>query len=208
MEVPGCEVTGVHEPVCHVQPETARRGGLMSTIKTQKQIFLTRILRERDKFELLLNRVGYARRMTLKGVLGKWSVKDLLAHILAYEQYMADRLGEILQGEEYVPSRTQSALEAFLDEYGYPDFGSPLLEQDGPTEWVIEKYRNVSLEDVISQELQAFAAIMASLEKMNEEMMNRHQLYERVANNTYHLYREHIADIKRWLRSNTTYNQR
>jgi len=180
----------------------------MSTIKTQKQIFLTRILRERDKFELLLNRVGYARRMTLKGVLGKWSVKDLLAHILAYEQYMADRLGEILQGEEYVPSRTQSALEAFLDEYGYPDFGSPLLEQDGPTEWVIEKYRNVSLEDVISQELQAFAAIMASLEKMNEEMMNRHQLYERVANNTYHLYREHIADIKRWLRSNTTYNQR
>ena len=177
-------------------------------IKTQKQIFLTRIMRERDKFELLLNRVGYARRMTLKGVLGKWSVKDLLARVLAHEQYMADRLNEILQGEEYVPSRTQDALNAFLDEYGYPDFGSPLLEEDDPTEWVIEKYRNVSLEDVVSQELQAFVAILSSLEKMDEEMMNRHQLYDRVSNYTYHLYHEYIADIKRWLRSNTTYNQR
>ena len=176
-------------------------------IKTQKQIFLARIMHERDKFELLLNRVGYARRMTLKGVLGKWSVKDILAHIFAYEQYMADRLNEIVHGETYIPCKTQNALDAFLDEFGYPDFGSPLLDDDGPNEWVTEKYKNVSLEDVISQELQAFAAILSSLEKMNEEMMNRHNLYDRVANNTYRHYREHIADIKRWLRSNTTYNK-
>jgi len=179
----------------------------MAMIKTQKQIFLARIMHERDKFELLLNRVGYARRMTLKGVLGKWSVKDILAHIFAYEQYMADRLNEILHGETYIPCKTQNALDAFLDEFGYPDFGSPLLDDDGPNEWVTEKYKNVSLEDVISQELQAFAAILSSLEKMNEEMMNRHNLYDRVANNTYRHYREHIADIKRWLRSNTTYNK-
>ena len=55
-------------------------------LKTQ---FVERLLKERDKFELLLNRVGYARRMTLKGVSGKWSIKDILAHILAYEQYIA-----------------------------------------------------------------------------------------------------------------------
>jgi hypothetical protein len=179
----------------------------MAMIKTQKQIFLARIMHERDKFELLLNRVGYARRMTLKGVLGKWSVKDILAHIFAYEQYIADRLNEILHGETYIPCKTQNALDAFLDEFGYPDFGSPLLDDEGPNEWVTEKYKNVSLEDVISQELQAFAAILSSLEKMNEEMMNRHNLYDRVANNTYRHYREHIADIKRWLRSNTTYNK-
>jgi hypothetical protein len=58
------------------------------------------------------------------------------------------------------------------------------------------------------QEIQAFAAIISSLEKMPEEMMNRHNLYDRVANNTFSHYREHIADIKRWLRSNTTYNRR
>ena len=176
--------------------------------KTQKEIFRARLMHERDKFELLLNRVGYTRRMTLKGVSGKWSIKDMLAHILAYEQYIADRMNEILHGEEYVPCRTQNALDAFLDEYGYPDFGSPLLDDDAPNEWIVEKYKNVSLDDVVTQEIEAFAAIMTSLEKMPEEMMNRHRLYDRVANNTFWHYREHAADIKRWLRTNTAYNRR
>ena len=39
--------------------------------KTQKEIFLARLMHERDKFELLLNRIGYTRRMTLNGVSGK-----------------------------------------------------------------------------------------------------------------------------------------
>jgi hypothetical protein len=176
--------------------------------KTNKEIFLARLMHERDKFELLLNRVGYTRRMALKGVCGKWSIKDMLAHILAYEQYIADRMNEILHGEDYVPCRTQNALDAFLDEFGYPDFGSPLLDDDGPNEWVVEKYKNVSLDDIVAQELQAFTAIIASLERMPEELANRHNLYDRIANNTFGHYRDHTADIKRWLRSNTTYNRR
>lgn len=177
-------------------------------VKTRKEIFLARLMRERDKFELLLNRVGYARRMTLKGVSGKWSIKDILAHVLAYEQYIADRMNEILHGEEYTPCKTQNALDAFLDEYGYPDFGSSLLDDDGPNEWVAEKYKHVSLDDVVSQEIQAFVSIISSLEKIPEDLLSQHNLFDRVANNTYRHYRDHIADIKRWLRSNTAYNKR
>lgn len=176
--------------------------------KTQKEIFLARLMYERDKFEILLNRTGYARRMTLKGVAGKWSIKDMLAHILAYEQYIADRLDEVLRAEEYIPCRTQNALDAFLDEFGYPDFGSPLLDVDGPNEWIVERYKNVSLDDVVAQELQAFASIITALERMPEELLERHYLYDRVANNTFRHYREHAADIKHWLRSNTAYNRR
>ncbi len=170
--------------------------------KTNKPVFLARLMRERDKFELLVNQVGFARRMTLKGVVGKWSVKDILAHILAYEQYMADSLVEILQGETYSPCKTQTALDAFLDEFGYPDFGSPLLDEETPNAWIVEKYTNVSLEDVITQELNAFLSIVASLEKIPEDVINRHNLYERVANNTYKHYREHIRDIRQWLAIN------
>jgi hypothetical protein len=47
--------------------------------------------------------------------------------------------------------------------------------------------------------LNAFASILASLEKMKEEMINTHNLYERIANNTYKHYREHIRDIHSWL---------
>jgi hypothetical protein len=167
-----------------------------------KKLFISRLLRERDKFELLVNRVGFVRRLTLKGVVGKWSVKDILAHILAYEQFMADRLEEISGGEVYLPSKTQNALDEFLEEYGYPDFGSPLLDVDGPNEWVVEKYRNVSLEDIITQELNAFASIVSLLESMSESTIEQHNLYDRIANNTYKHYREHIRDIRRWLAVN------
>jgi len=174
----------------------------MKSMSTLNQ-FITRLLQERDKFELLLNRVGYTRRMTLKGVSGKWSIKDILAHILAYEQYIADRMNEILHGEHYAPCRTQTALDAFLDEFGYPDFGSPLLDDDAPNAWIVEKYQNVSLEDVVSQEIQAFSSVISALEIMPEELINQHNLLERVANNTYRHYHEHVRDIKNWLKQNT-----
>ncbi len=156
-------------------------------------------MRERDKFELLINHIGFTRRLTLPGVRGKWSVKDLLAHVLVHEQYTADRMYEIQHGEPYAPSRTQNALDAFLDQYGYPDLGSPLLKDEALLEWAVEKYHTVSMEDVITQELSAFASITASLEKMTEEMIGKHDLYEHIALNTYKRYRQHSREIHSWL---------
>ena len=170
----------------------------MSAAKKQ---FIEKLMRERDKFELTLNRVGYSRRMTLKGVTGKWSIKDILAHILAYELYIADRMNEILHGQEYAPCKTQTALDAFLDEFGYPDFGSPLLDDDAPNAWVVEKYKNVSLEDVVAQEVQAFSSIVTMLEKMPQKLIDGHNLFDRIANNTYKHYREHLRDIRAWLKT-------
>ena len=167
-----------------------------------KKLFIAKLLQERDKFELLLNRVGYTRRMTLKGVSGKWSIKDILAHILAHEQYMADRMHEILNHEIYVPCKTQTALDAFVDAFGYPDFGSALSDEDTSNDWIVEKYKNVSLDDVVTQELQAFASIISALEQMTEEKINKHNLNERIANHTFKHYRDHIKDIRAWLKTN------
>ncbi len=169
-----------------------------------KKLFISRLLRERDKFELLMNRAGFVRRMTMKGVEGSWSIKDVIAHIWAYEQYMADRLDEIARGEAYVPCKTHRALEAFLDQYGYPDYGSPLLdEEDTSNAWVFEKYRNVALEEIVVQELQAFTSICSTLDKMSEETIRAHNLYDRVADNTYRHYHDHLKRIRAWLRTNT-----
>lgn len=169
-------------------------------MSTKKQ-FITKLLHERDKFELLLNRVGFTRRMTMKGVTGHWSIKDIIAHISAYEQYIGDRLNEIMHRETYVPCKTHNALEAFRDEFGYPDFGSPLLDDDTANAWVFEKYRNIPLEELVAQEIQAFNAIIAALEALPEDTIKQHNLLERVADNTYHHYRDHIRDIRTWLRT-------
>jgi hypothetical protein len=166
-----------------------------------KKQFITKLLHERDKFELLLNRVGFTRRMTMKGVTGHWSSKDIIAHISAYEQYIGDRLNEILHRETYVPCKTHNALEAFRDQFGYPDFGSPLLDDDTANAWIFEKYRNIPLEEIVAQEVQAFDAIVSALEALPEEAIKRHNLLERVADNTYYHYREHIRDIRAWLKA-------
>ena len=166
-----------------------------------KKQFIDKLMRERDKFELTLNRVGYSRRMTLKGVTGKWSIKDILAHILSYELYIMDRMNEILHGQEYTPCKTQSALDAFRKEFGYPDFGSPLLDDDAPNAWVVEKHKNVSLEDVATQEIQAFSSIVTMLEKMPQKLVDEHNLFDRIANNTFKHYREHLRDIRQWLKT-------
>jgi hypothetical protein len=52
---------------------------------------------------------------------------------------------------------------------------------------------------MITQELNAFASIVVSLEKMTEATINKHNLYERIANNTYKRYRQHSRDILSWL---------
>ena len=140
--------------------------------------------------------------MTLKGVAGKWSIKDVLSHIWAYEQFLADRMHEIAHDQSYTPCKTQTALDAFLDEFGYPDFGSPLLDDDSPNEWIVDKYKKVSLEALVAQELQAFASLIAALEAMSEETITRHNLYNRIAKHTYEHYREHAHEIKRWLKTN------
>ena len=171
-------------------------------LKSNKEVFLARLMLEREKFELLMNRAGYAHRMTLKGVAGKWSIKDILAHILAYEQFLADRMHEILHNETYTSCKTQTALDAFLDEFGYPDFGSPLLDDDTPTEWVVEKYNNVSLDDVVAQEIQAFVSIVTAFETMSEETIRHHNIYNRIIKHTYEHYREHTHEIKHWLKKN------
>jgi hypothetical protein len=165
----------------------------------RKRQFIKRLLAKRDEWEALINQVGFARLNTLPGVCGQWSVKDIVAHIMSYEQYIADRIAEIGHGEAYAPAQNQSQLDTFLARFGYPDFGSPLLNDDGPNAWIVEKYRNVPMEEVVAQEMNAFHAIVHSLEALSEGQILEHNLFERVAENSYEHYYEHARDIKRWL---------
>lgn len=167
----------------------------------RKRNFIHHLLSERDKFERLLNQLGFSRMTTMSGVAGQWSVKDIIAHIMSHEQFTADRIAEIVHGESYTPATTQAALDAFLETFGYPDFGSPLLDGDGPNAWIVEKYKNVPLEEIVAHEIQAFGAILSGVEALTEAQLDGHKLFERVAINTYEHYREHSRDIERWLAS-------
>jgi len=149
----------------------------------RKAHFLTRLQNERQNWELLINYVASS-RMGIGCVAGTWAVRDILAHIVAQEQYMADRLAEITRGEDFLPCQTQDELDTFLEEYGYPDFESPLLQQD-------------IAPDLVAQELHAFDAIWEHIQGLTDKQLRDHGLYERVAQYTYEHYNEHAADIRR-----------
>ena len=166
-----------------------------------KIIFLPRLQRERDKFELLLNQAGFLRQMTMAGVFRNLSIKDLLADILSREQFIADRLSEVLHGENYSPCTSYTAYENFQKTNGYPDYESPLCHKEKLDHLVIQKYKRISLDDIVEQELAAYASIVAMLEKSTHEQCLDHDLFHRVAEHTYRPYRRASMEIQRWLKS-------
>ncbi len=166
-----------------------------------KHLFLSRLQHERDRFELLLNQTGFARQMTIKGVSGGLSIKDLLADVLARELFIADRLSELLLGEEYLPCNSQAALLAFEKKFGYPDYESTLVDPNQPSHLFIYKHKNIALDDIVTQELVAYRSIIAAVEKLSHAQCADHDVFQRVAEQTFIPYRQMIEKIQRWRES-------
>lgn len=169
-----------------------------------KTILFERLQHERDQFELLLNRLGFARRLTMKGVTAHLTVKDLFADVLAHEQFIADRLSEILHGEVYAPSASFTALENFQRQYGYPDYESPLLDKDTPNPFVTDLYANIEFDELVSQELAVYSSIEESFLKLTHHECLDHDLFHRIAEHTYRPYRQTATAVNRWLKKNAS----
>jgi hypothetical protein len=142
--------------------------------------------------------------MTMKGVSGNLSIKDLLADILTREEFIADRLSEILHNEAYSPCTSHSALDKFQAKFGYPDYESPLLEKENRNHIVTYKHKNIGVDDIVEQELAAYENIISALEKLTHDQCLDHDLFHRVAELTYKPYRRISLEINRWLKSITT----
>ena len=170
-------------------------------LNMNKTLFLSKLMQERDKFEILLNRVGFSRRMTMKGVSGGLSIKDMLVDILTREQFIADRLNEIEHDEIYSPSTSHTLLDDFQKNFGYPDYESPLMQRGSTDHLVIYRHKNIALDEIVSQELAAFTSILAAFDKLNHDQCLDHDLYHRIAEHTYRPYRRMSGEIRRWLKS-------
>ncbi|MBE0669405.1 MAG: hypothetical protein IH588_02355 [Anaerolineales bacterium] len=166
----------------------------------EKIVFYERLQHERDKFENLLNRVGFSRRLTMKGVFGNLSIKDLLADVLSREQFIADRLSEIVNGEAYAPSASFTALENFQQRNSYPDYESNLLEKDKPNHLVIYKFKNIGMDEIVEQELATYMSIVDLFQQLTYNQCIDHDLFHRIAEHTYKPYRRTSTEINRWLK--------
>jgi hypothetical protein len=160
---------------------------------SSKKVLLQRLKDERAAWEIVLEAIPENQVLT-PNLVGEWSVKDVIAHITSYELYLTDRLREIANRESYKGAETPDELETFLERFGYPDFGSPLLDDDEPNAWVVEHSREKSLETVRAESQREFQSLVEAVEALSDEQVDD-TVETWIASNTWEHYDYHTADL-------------
>ncbi len=149
---------------------------------------LDRIFAERMAFEATLARLT-PEQFLQAGVQGQWSVKDILAHISAWERRMVAWMDEALAGG--VPALPQT--DAEVDALNAASYAG---DRDKPLEQVMAESLRSS--DEAYQVAQAASA--EDLEQAERFPWRQGVgLWRMVAANTWWHYREHGEAIRAWL---------
>ena len=122
------------------------------------------------------------------GVVGHWSIKDLLGHIAFWAQQAAHNLKLIAAGRDEEVQRPGSEKE--MDEWNERE---RTLRQGRPLAAVREEWL-----ESFQAAMQALAAFPAG--KLEEEIKGGQTALRLLAADTYEHYREHLAQLVAWRR--------
>ena len=134
-------------------------------------------------------------QMIIPGVNGDWSIKDILAHLAAWQNYLLIRLQAAARNE--VP-----AVQGILSD---EDEGDAV---DKINAGFYEENKSRPLEEVVSDFRTTFRQIVEVVQALSDEdlfepmrfaWMKGNALWELVPGNTYGHYQEHTGSIQEWL---------
>lgn len=155
---------------------------------TGKRQFLDALIGERAWWEDLLAQVG-EERMERGGVTGEWAVKDIIAHLSAWEGRPVAWLNALHAQTTPLP---------------------PLWPADQTEEeinaWIFNANRHRPLEEVLAESRRSFAQVLEGVESAPDEALskryawlNRRTMLDALPGNTYEHYHEHGELIRSWL---------
>lgn len=131
-------------------------------------------------------------QITQPDAVGKWSVKDTVAHIVIHEQRMIQWIAEKLRGEK----------STMPQPYAMPDDELDILNQQ-----IYRENLNRTLDDVMCDLDKTHAEAVELVETSKEEdildsnhlqLQGGEPLWEAIAANTFWHYEEHGQDIRKW----------
>ena len=155
-------------------------------IPTSKTELLGNLRQTRKKWQALLAQID-EEQMTIPGVVGEWSVKDIIAHIVWAER---ETIG-MLRAQAFVGSELWR------------------LSQDERNAAVFAKNKNRPLDEVCQEADEVFATMVESAAALSVEALLDPDWFTWapfklspiavIARNSYLHYPEHMAQISDWL---------
>jgi len=122
------------------------------------------------------------------GVVGTWSIKDLIAHFIAHEQFALHELQHALRGERYQPDENEADA---INDRAVADYQQQSLDEVLHA-WDISYHQIVVLVEALPDD--AFQP-MGSFVQVLEDTIDG-----ALGNNTYLHYAEHLPSVEAWLR--------
>lgn len=157
---------------------------------SSKADLLTAIQSERARFESLIDDLDES-QMTKTGVGASWSIKDILAHIAAWERLAQDRIHAALSGEplKYPLISGDEAVDKFNAD-------------------VYEKNKDRPLEDVAAEFHESYGEFIAQIEGLDDNFLTSPLPFDwagkltaqvLISANTHWHYNEHAESIQKWM---------
>ena len=181
----------------------------MDAPTTQKEL-LQAMAAGRQEWEDLLAPINET-AMKQPGVEGIWSIKDVLAHICAYEQYMAAMLADQRGDGQSATNMLDAYYQTHLTLYraAHPDLPDQLQKIRGEqvNEVFVAAFRYKTVREVRTMEHQAYQQLAQWVEDYTDEELNRpftstgKTLLQIIPGQCYTHYHQHIPAIRAWWQS-------
>ncbi|MDQ2902958.1 MAG: ClbS/DfsB family four-helix bundle protein [Chloroflexota bacterium] len=147
---------------------------------------LKTLIETRAAWEALLAQID-EEQMQRPGVAGKWSVKDIIAHVGWCESEIAPVL--------------RTHLLAGSDLWN--------LSDDESNEIIYQQNKDRPLHDIVTEERQAYTALLEAVQTLSDEDLNDPQRFKNmpqewkpwqlIAGNSFKHYEDHMPSLREWL---------
>jgi hypothetical protein len=155
----------------------------------EKASLLDKVQVAYSQFEALLTSLSQ-QQMTTPGVNAAWSVKDNIAHLTVWQDYMSSRLQGLLEGK-----------------LSMPEFMPQFTNEDEVNEYFYQQDKDRALAEVLAAFRASYQRVLAAVQAVEEQVLNApipwsksdRPVWAAIAGNTYEHYEEHGDIIRRWL---------
>ncbi|HKH84827.1 MAG TPA: ClbS/DfsB family four-helix bundle protein [Gemmatimonadales bacterium] len=167
-----------------------------STRPISKTELLERMRAGREEWDALIARIPDSAR-TEPALAGGWSVKDLIAHVAAFENWTAAQIRAANEGRAPTDRELYGVEEITVDPEGW--------DLDRENAAIHARYKETPLSEVMTFSSQAFADLVAAVEGVAEEDVGRTgaqawtgdaTLVQIIPGQCYAHYEQHADDLR------------